>query len=776
MKWNSSILVLVLASFFAVSFAADLKNERVNAGGVPIPPTNKEVEAVIDKAEDLLEKAKDAGRDSTPPLAQQNKEKIVEDLQDLLETAKDLLEKKNKGDLLQKFIVHSSQAFKRVVEDKIPEAKDVISDEFSRISGQMETELVKRKTARIGQLARSLIFQVMKSGEFRTLLSDISNWIKEGLLTPVVEAGKDTADTLLDKGKNLAETVLGEGASAADSAKKGLESIHGYKDIDSKTVGDATEEIYEKGKNIAKEAVKVGKDAAGTLYEQGLGVVNEVKSKMTDEQQFQHITNRFRELVDRISRDPNLREGMKDLSELIDILKQEGIKAKELLKESAERTKETVSNVGSAEQQLIDQALHEGRVLLDQLLGVGPSPGLPKGQIGGRSTRTPIDDLVDGWRELMTFIQQDEKLNSFLSRAREFWTKSVNDPELLLGITEEQIEEKTGIPAEKFHPRKITKKPPPHKYSPQEVARHRELGDNLLRDGKKVFTDVRYSRPAMKLLHAWDTIDNLVRNDPVGNRFASSLRRLMKDLSWDPLRGSVAFNLETLVHMKGWLIPVISEVIKNVSLPVIAGSTDKYDFAFEGLRLTDVVILPDHVHIHTNEDLSLNVNDISLEQIKANISLHLSNIQTSIHDAKFWFKRKTFPRIEDEGVIDLELTGDGAEIIIDMEALYHTDKPTEFTVKNIQCHIDKLVLNIKDANHRWLYSFAKSLFSGTIKRNFEKSIEEVLWSAVNEFSTQWSKWSNIASEALDMTASKTEGVRVVVDSVINKAKEMATGR
>jgi len=137
----------------------------------------------------------------------------------------------------------------------------------------------------------------------------------------------------------------------------------------------------------------------------------------------------------------------------------------------------------------------------------------------------------------------------------------------------------------------------------------------------------------------------------------------------------------------------------------------------------------------------------------ANISLHLSNIQTSIHDAKFWFKRKTFPRIEDEGVIDLELTGDGAEIIVDMEALYHTDKPTEFTVKNIQCHIDKLVLNIKDANHRWLYSFAKSLFSGTIKRNFETSIEEVLWSAVNEFGSQWSKWSNIASEALDSKCS-----------------------
>jgi len=27
-------------------------------------------------------------------------------------------------------------------------------------------------------------------------------------------------------------------------------------------------------------------------------------------------------------------------------------------------------------------------------------------QIGGRSTRTPIDDLVDGWKELLTFIQQ----------------------------------------------------------------------------------------------------------------------------------------------------------------------------------------------------------------------------------------------------------------------------------------------------------------------------------------------------------------------------------
>lgn len=774
MKWTSSILVLLLASFFVASFAADLKEERINAGGVPIPPTNKEVENVIDKAEELLEKVKDAGRDSTPPLAQQNKEKIVEDLQDLLENAKDLLEKKNKGDLLQKFIVHSSQAFKRVVSDKIPETKDVISDEFSRISGKMETELVKRKTARIAQLARSLIFQIMKSGEFRTLLSDASNWVKEGFLEPVVEAGKDTADTLLDKGKNLAETVLGEGASAADSAKKGLESIHSYKDIDSKTVGDSTEEVYEKTKNIAKEALKAGKEAAGTLYNQGLGVVDEVKSKMTDEQKFELINNRFRELVDRISRDQNLKEGTRNLMELIDILKQEAIKAKDLLKESAQRTKDTVGNIGSSEQQLIDQALHEGRILLDQLLGVGPSPGLPKGMIGGRSARTPIDDLVDGWRELFVYINQDEHLNQFLAEAREFWNKSMNDPELLLGITEETIEDKTGIPADKFHPQKITKKPPPHKYNPEQVAQHRQLGDKILKNGKKIFGDVRYSRPAMKLFNAWDNIDNLIRNDPVGNRFASSLRRLMKDLSWDPLRGSVAFNLETLAHMKGWLLPLISEVIKNVSLPTIAGSTDKYDFAFEGLRLTDVVILPEHVHIHTNEDLSLNINDISLEQIKANVSLHLSNIQTSIHDAKFWFKRKTFPRIEDEGTIDLELTGDGAEIIIDMEAIYHSEKPTEFTVTNINCNIDKLLLNIRDANHRWLYNFAKSLFSGTIKRNFERSIEEVLWTAVNEFGTQWSKWSDIANEAFDVASTKTEGVRVLVDSAINKAKEMAT--
>jgi len=744
-------VLLCVAILFCASFVEPEPNyekkpssysserEEYRDSSIPLPPTNKEINKALDSASEYLEKAKDVASDKLSPEAQREKEKIVEDLQDVLDSARTLIEKKNRGDLLQKFILHSGQAIKQVATEAAPKTKDYVSDDLSRLSSQIETELVKRKANRILSLSRSLIFQTLRSEEFRNLLSDFSDWFHQGLLAPLIDTGKETIDKVTETGTEAAGRLVDTGKETIEKLSETAKTLNKEKGIDA---AKSAYDTYEEASSAASKLKEHGMKAAFDLKER-------LTESLMDPERREQVTKEFYVLWSRIQKDPKLREAVKQLFELVDILKEEALKVKESLQETAQKAKEIGSE--AVETELINQAITDAKQLLNQLLGV------PAGQ------QSPLDDLAEGLRDLFFLVNEDEQTHKFFTQAKYFLLRSLDQPELLLGMAEETA----GMPG-----KGITRE------TQMAAHHHKQHGQEILSNAGQVFSSLRYGRPTQKLIQSWKRLAGLVRDDPVGNRFASSLRRLLKDIALDVTEaGSLSFNLATITRMKEWLVPLITDALSNITLPALYGSTDTYDYSLEGLKLSSALIRPENVHVTTTEDLDLDIENVQLERIHANVSLHINNIKTSLHDAKFAFKRKWFPRFSDEGVIDLELAGEGTSLVIDMKALYHLDRPTEFTVTNIECHVDKLLINVKEAHHKWLYNLIRNLFSTAIKNRFESSVEESLWNSVNELSSNWKKFSNIASETIENLKEKPKEVfSCVVDEVVDKAQKLATGR
>jgi hypothetical protein len=699
------LVLLVILSFVGVIFTDLTQN------AIPVPPSNAEVEQAIDKAEDVLSQMKAEGYENTPPHAQRDKERIIEDLQEVLLNAKELIEKKNRGDLLQRFIIHSNEAIRRLAVNKGPQMKEIVSEDASRLSRQIDTELLNRKINRLVTLLRSIIFRTLQSPEFRDIINDFSLWIKEGLLQPALSTASQT---------------LGAAKEATDAAES---EIIQKQDVASTVLGKGKEalyETYEKGKDAVKEFTH-------NVYDKAQEKAGDAIYKLTDEEKQKLFISRYHSLINRIAQDPNLRQASQEIIELLEILKMEARKLKLQLEETAQKTKE-VSTFSTQESAMINRSLTEGKELLHQLLGIP----FPSQSVGGRSYSSPITQFSSGLHELFDLLQEDEATSDFFYHLRTYLQKTLDRPTLVLGEVKEEAGKK--LPVFEKNVATVTK---------QQMENHRKEGEILLQQAKDIFKQYKYSEPVDKMLQSWQKVDYLVRNDPIGNRFAMSLRKLLKDIAWDPKYGSIGFNLETLTRMKSWMIPMITSAVTNISLPRIVGSTDNYDYAIEGLHVADAVILPEHVHLTTKEDIDFDMQGSSFEQVKAFLTIQLLNIQTSIHNASFWFQRKQFPRLEGEGLVDLELTGDGADIIFEIEGVYHGDKPTEFTIHDIKCNIDRLNVNVKEAKYKWLYNVINTLFGRVVKARVERGVETALWKGVQELSTEWGKWNATVPEHLN---------------------------
>jgi predicted XRE-type DNA-binding protein len=90
-------------------------------------------------------------------------------------------------------------------------------------------------------------------------------------------------------------------------------------------------------------------------------------------------------------------------------------------------------------------------------------------------------------------------------------------------------------------------------------------------------------------------------------------------------------------------------------------------------------------------------------------------------DAYLWFRRKTFPKIEDEGRAHIEIGGRGLDIVVILRTFLRADNL--FNVTKVDCNIHNLEFSLSDTSHDFLYNTLIRMFSGTVKNDIEGSIE-----------------------------------------------------
>merc|ERR1712046_510337 len=132
----------------------------------------------------------------------------------------------------------------------------------------------------------------------------------------------------------------------------------------------------------------------------------------------------------------------------------------------------------------------------------------------------------------------------------------------------------------------------------------------------------------------------------------------------------------------------------------------------------------------SRSDMDLNVKDLNAEKINSFTTIKISHIMTKIENMKFWFKRKTFPAIEDAGLADVELRGnEGAKLLVDMQMLIRDNNPV-FRVMSSHVEIDRLRITVTEAKHDWLLNVFAAVFETKLKETMSRSIEEKMNSLI----------------------------------------------
>jgi len=219
-----------------------------------------------------------------------------------------------------------------------------------------------------------------------------------------------------------------------------------------------------------------------------------------------------------------------------------------------------------------------------------------------------------------------------------------------------------------------------------------------------------------------------ITNDPATVQFTDSLNKFAQDAIRDRYgRPSLSAFQESLNQLRVLLLPVFMKQLENIPVARVEGTGPKYDFILDNIKMSGYDILPEHVRLFFDTKMDVNLKEGPKNDItKAVLTLEINQIKTHLKDIYFAYRRKTFPKVEDEGMVDLDVTGSGTSIKLQWKVKSKGDQPLVMRVQKAKCDISGLKIHIKDAKHSWLDKLASGIFAGKVRNNLENEIENQL--------------------------------------------------
>lgn len=299
-----------------------------------------------------------------------------------------------------------------------------------------------------------------------------------------------------------------------------------------------------------------------------------------------------------------------------------------------------------------------------------------------------IDPVLESMNNFYMILREDPRTISVLRDGRQLVTSSLQNPERL-----------------------------------KDPSRKKEF-ELLFDKARSLMNDPKYNRYSSDIFDNIRDLLNRFKEDETSQALADSVRKFVQDMSLDASgKPSIGAIQDSLQQLKNLLLPVMIKQMENIPVARIEGSTKKYDYVLDNIVFSAYDILPDYIKFNFETSLNVDMKEFSTDKAKAYLRLNMSSIKSHINNLRFAYRKKTFPKIEDEGIADVALTGDGITINLEWEIRSYGEEPMKFFVRDVSCNIDNLKVNIKEAQHSILDKMAVKLFSGAAKTKIEDEIE-----------------------------------------------------
>jgi hypothetical protein len=631
-------------------------------------PSNEQLRRVIDHTSGLVESKK-----YEAPLDRTGK-KIADEINTVLQDTRDLITEKNEGNRLQRIVELSKKAGEELAAEAKKEAGGLAVEAAQRATAQLPspTQIAQSLQTSFSQM-RDFSVEVVRSREFRSILIELVDLMQEGLQFTMektqqglakTQEGLQSAQESLEKGKEQASEKLSEAREKLESGEK----VQLPEMPEMPHIGQQAQQLQQK----ASEALQQTKEIAQRSLEEARrgeipSAVRELREKLPrmSSEQRQRLQSRLDGLLRRISRNEAWKRSLNSLFQLLDQLRQLSRSALERQERLAEEARTNPN---------LQEAWLEAQAMIESFAQ-------------GYSLER-LKELLYNWMERM---ESDADLRSFWTDVRAY--------------ASDLLERGTGASGEE-------------KAAREWEAKRGEQLRSLVDRAWELAQDPRYAEQTRELVGEFQRFLEALRSDPTSQKLVTDLRQLFQHLMVDD-RGNLTFKQEELRQFKILITSLLMEELKYLPIPKLSGSTKEYDFWLSNVNLYAYDLLPEHIQVRFESNLDVNLKELEAERARTALLVRVTNMRTHMRNSAFYFKKKTgLIRLEDQGLVDVDLAGDGASltVLLDFDA---SRKPVGWEVRRCSVDLDRLKIHIVDSRHDWLLN----LFSGIVEHDVKRSIE-----------------------------------------------------
>jgi len=545
---------------------------------------------------------------------------LAQDTEEVLQAAGQFVAEKNKDDKLQKLVQHAQEVGTAAnLEAKKTGAVLTTGGSFSPIG------TMAREAQEVVNYFRDLGFFALRSGEFRSVLSDIID-----LFQSMMRSTREKAERLSDAAR-----------SDYNRSDAGLNA----------TISEGKEVIQQAQSEIQT-------------------------SRIWDEDQQRMFYERFNNLMDKAGKRPEYRRA---LNLFYDLINQMRIRAEEI-RRSAEKVTSTSS---------FDKMITDAKDILAEFTG-----------------REAIDNLWQRSWDLYYSIYSDDEANRFMNDLKGFIDDSLKNPESL----------KSDAKREEFN--------------------------RLLDRGSALLRSEKYNRNFQELFESSRLVLDKIQNDSTTQNFVDKLGTWAQHFALDSEGRPDLFVIqESISELRKMVIPVLSKQLATIPIPRVEGSNDNYHYAIENLTFYVSDFIPEYIQLQTKSDTVVDVHSLETPKNELKVILNIDRFRPHFENVSFWYKRKTFPKMEDHGIADIDLSaGEGTRIKVIWKIKAESDKPFTFSLMKVKCVIDKMDIKIRDAKHDVLDRIATTLFIGQIKQSVAQAVVNNLVNSLQPLNDQMNRW------------------------------------
>eukprot|EP01116_Phalansterium_solitarium_P018618 TRINITY_DN5000_c0_g1_i2.p1 TRINITY_DN5000_c0_g1~~TRINITY_DN5000_c0_g1_i2.p1 ORF type:complete len:975 (-),score=451.84 TRINITY_DN5000_c0_g1_i2:382-3306(-) len=736
-------------------------------------PTNKQLTVTLDAIRESVHNHKVTG---------QYAQRAQKDLEAVILHSKQLLEEKNSNDILQQLFLHIHQAnmearakakaeaaakppktagkdSKSKKDDKTSKAADKTKqkDQKGKDKNKGKAEEVSGKASKDGKKTKkekkpdspafasmkTLIRALANSSEFRALLVNLVELAKSTAQMSGERVKKHEPTKVFDPLSTTVQTNLKDVVGASGTPAMAVETTAFQPNpntiVIAQTAVPAPALATSESRDNIGEAKQIGlevKDAALQTKDRARTKALEIKNdfvaaakegKLVDKAKLEEIKTRADKLWTEILNKPELAKALRALMDVLDERwKSVSImgKAEQAFKYMQTTSVATGPQTAKAAPKLTlaDQIWMDFRLLLAQWTGA-----------------KEIDTFFNTCYQLMLELNNDKEANRLMKDFRKFVDRTIDEPSLAKNAKHQ------AKPAQ-FFDRTV------------EVLTRLRHNDKL---------DLAMTQAKALLLK--------FKNDPLTTKLRSAWNKLAADMVLnEEKRIDFMVTKEALLGLQGMLGPLLRDQFALVPVPAMSGTSDMIDWSFSNLVIPSWKAIPAHINIKAEEIVELDVKSSRTRgsSMFAKLRIEISNLEIDVKNVHFKYNKKTgFPRLQDEGDVDLCAGGPQTKLTVNWEV--HIDKNRiTFRTRSVKFHLDKLSARFHHVRHNMLYPMALGMFNARIKSEIEKAVTQLLIEKLKTVNQMLDKAVHKAQQGLSRLPGKLDAALRKASIRANHASEV----